>query len=512
MKIDYVICTYSGVYNRKFKDTNSINNKSQYLNKNLSLFSMFKNKITNITIMKPKVNKDHQKIKNYYNNDNINENTRKIINIQKCKNVGISYGQFLTHIYIDYITDNMKDYYIFSEDDYIPFSDNWDKIFIDNYQENSFLCLGKNIDFNNIEKEKTYKDKSFTLPDFSIGIISKNTIKKIFEKIRYDDILILFREVEKEAIHINQIVFGYILHISDIKSFDLKQKYLSLFYEAADDNLYLVNYPISDRRYNHKNIIKKYENPLFIPIDILYSEKLQKQLIQIYINLINPIIFNTLCCSIINKDLLIISNSCVGWDVHKKIYKNTIYGSPFIGTLIFDDIQYLKLCNNITHYMDIEPVVNCNSDYGKKYIHKSIKAVYPIIHLDDIEIHCIHEEDPKIAMDKYNRRRLRFLETISKNNYLIINLMTFGELFNDHENIDLYIEKFLQIKNDNIISLFIGPENKSIENKSYIKTEYCNNKSLIRDSSGVYNFNDQIFFSNIFVNFILTNIIHFKEI
>jgi uncharacterized protein (DUF1919 family) len=58
------------------------------------------------------------------------------------------------------------------------------------------------------------------------------------------------------------------------------------------------------------------------------------------------------------KEILIVSNSCVGVNVVHKLYPNREYTTPFIGTLIPNDQEYLRLCNNIIYYMNLEPIIS----------------------------------------------------------------------------------------------------------------------------------------------------------
>ena len=52
----------------------------------------------------------------------------------------------------------------------------------------------------------------------------------------------------------------------------------------------------------------------------------------------------------------------------------------------------------------------------KYYLHKDISIPYPVIHLDDIEIHFIHENNNDLCINKFNRR-LERLKNIYNINY-----------------------------------------------------------------------------------------------
>ena len=125
VRINLIITTYAGMYHKFYsKDDTSNKDKKQYLKYNLSLINKTANNLTQITIMKPRINSNHAEIPNYYNFDNIDiSNIKDKIKIYECQNIGISYGQFLTAIF----KDNDFDYYIFIEDDYFPCIDNFEK-------------------------------------------------------------------------------------------------------------------------------------------------------------------------------------------------------------------------------------------------------------------------------------------------------------------------------------------------------------------------------------------------
>ena len=96
---------------------------------------------------------------------------------------------------------------------------------------------------------------------------------------------------------------------------------------------------------------------------------------------------------------IIISNSCLGFGLSDNIYTGE-YNNPFVATLIPDDENYLKLCSNLKYYMSCEPtcdyIPSNTTEYSKQtnsiwYNNPEVNIPYPIIHLEDIEIHCIHE-------------------------------------------------------------------------------------------------------------------------
>lgn len=182
MSINFVICSYGGEYPSRHYDSSEWFKKKYLHFYLLSLNSIWNENslIEKITIMKPKINKEHKIIEDYYDFSSLDiSNIKDKIQIIECENRCISYGQFFTAIEND--KNNLYDYYIFTEDDYIPFLEDFDKILIDSYDvENpNFLCLSVNY----LEKNKPYRwdyfGKNFIVPDFSIGILDKKSIEKI---------------------------------------------------------------------------------------------------------------------------------------------------------------------------------------------------------------------------------------------------------------------------------------------------------------------------------------------
>jgi uncharacterized protein (DUF1919 family) len=202
---------------------------------------------------------------------------------------------------------------------------------------------------------------------------------------------------------------------------------------------------------------------------------------------------------------IIISNTCVGRSI---IIKNNIfpYNNPFIGSLIPNDLEYVKLINNFNYYINIEPrleepknnTIFSIQNKSKYYLHKDIQTPYPVIHLDDIEIHFIHDFDNEKCIDKFKRRLDRLKNIINNNDYKIIVTLSFSEIINNHDNILNYINEYFKNNNElNIEKYFIGPNEYNNGNINYININKWNNIKLNRDSSHIYDFNDQPFSINI---------------
>lgn len=167
---------------------------------------------------------------------------------------------------------------------------------------------------------------------------------------------------------------------------------------------------------------------------------------------------------------IFISNCCLGQQLHN-MKCNCEYNNPFIATLIPEDSHFLKLCENLIYYMNCEPTCDNNpsniTDYSNQtngvwYNNPAVEKNYPIIHLDDVEIHCIHEYSISETLITFKRRMERFKDIIKSNNYNIFYIMTWANLFTIHANNDYkpYISRFLSNnKEENNKFIFLGPEN-----------------------------------------------------
>lgn len=97
--------------------------------------------------------------------------------------------------------------------------------------------------------------------------------------------------------------------------------------------------------------------------------------------------------------LSIVSNNCWGGMIYHTLGLECL--SPFRNLFLLDK-DYLKLLQNLTRYMQCE----LRMDHWGVDIHSGQK--YPILLLDDIEIHCNHASDPKQAIADWKRRVKRF--------------------------------------------------------------------------------------------------------
>ena len=214
---------------------------------------------------------------------------------------------------------------------------------------------------------------------------------------------------------------------------------------------------------------------------------------------------------------IIISNTCLGqYLMHK--FSILPYNNPFIATLIPNDNDYIKLINNLQYYLNLNPIlgeakIDSFFAYQNKqayYNYPEIKTPYPVIYLGDIEIHCIHENNDSICLDKFKRRQQRMLEIIKTSNYNIIILLSFSEFINHHDNYELIINNFYENNKSNESNLktykiFIGPTKYNNKYENYINIDEWNDISLERNVSNVLKFNNQSFITLKMYEYITNN-------
>ncbi len=211
--------------------------------------------------------------------------------------------------------------------------------------------------------------------------------------------------------------------------------------------------------------------------------------------------------------LIINSNTCVASEIYSRL--KIKYLSPLIGTLIPNDEEYIKFiekfksildsCINVTLYPKSDTIFERQSQH-KYYQHRLIKVPYPIIQIESIDIHCIHEKDCAIALKKFKRRIERSKNIIQTNKYKILNVLVFTELITDTNDYEQIIKDFLTNKDINTINIFLGPNKYKIQTDNikniYISNSYFDNISLERDSSFIIKANNQNISADILTDYI----------
>lgn len=138
-------------------------------------------------------------------------------------------------------------------------------------------------------------------------------------------------------------------------------------------------------------------------------------------------------------DVSIISQNCIGGIIYN--YIGTEFSSPTINMFIEDE-NFVKLVENLPHYLSVTPVALC-----EKYIDPIDPSIsYPKIIVDDIEICCMHYANCDEAILAWERRKKR----VNLNKVLII-----ANSWNMHENEEL-VKRICDISQYKVICFTYG--------------------------------------------------------
>jgi uncharacterized protein (DUF1919 family) len=208
----------------------------------------------------------------------------------------------------------------------------------------------------------------------------------------------------------------------------------------------------------------------------------------------------------------IISNSCVGYGIYKSLNSNISeflieYTNPLIASLFLDDEEYVKFCENYDYYISLklefkEPKITTNwyRDVNDNR-YQNGDRLYAVSHLNDVEIHWIHDYHIDTILKKYQGR----LE-LDKNITNKIFVWCQSEMFNIHteEKRKELIYRFLNIKYK---SIFLTNDfNLQYENDNHIcyyVDEWKDKDIHKRDNYYLIPWNNQLFNIEIFKNIIL---------
>lgn len=187
-----------------------------------------------------------------------------------------------------------------------------------------------------------------------------------------------------------------------------------------------------------------------------------------------------------------ITNNCLAQAIYFSEARE--YDSPFIGSIFLNDYQYVKLCKNYEYYISLNPVFGepkkdsiwANQNNGAWYKHIEIQPTYPVMFLDDIEIHWIHENNINLLLEKYNRRIQRYRDSKS----VPLFMLSFSDLCNDHSkyNYKKLIDDFTSIEN----SLYLTKYKEDINNRQnvFLIKDWIETTNE-RNDSHIYNFHSK---------------------
>ena len=168
------------------------------------------------------------------------------------------------------------------------------------------------------------------------------------------------------------------------------------------------------------------------------------------------------------------------------------------------------MCHNYNYYISLTPIFDepkndsiwCKQNNGPWYKHIEITPGYPVMFLDDIEIHWIHEHSIDLLLEKYNRR----IERYRQKNIEPLFLLSMSDLCNDHseeEYLNL-ITNFTNIKNSIYLTKYSS--DLKINNNIFLIKDWISTSNQ-RNSSHIYEFhsisNREKYFKDIIANKLL---------
>lgn len=333
MKINLILATYGGLPNKHLTN----DKKQYYLRLNLHCLNKLKTTIDKITIMKPRVDATDKLVTDYYNFSDINiDNIQNKIEIVECDNIGISYGQVFAAMM--HGNNENYDYHFWLEDDYVICGDHFEKIITSIHQstpdcDNTHICpfIYKNKKWKIIPYARQIEETDENIaalnkkisehgaehlechiPDMmQLGLFSKSVVQKIKSRFGSFDKVIDFFNIPLTKIWLHQILFGYVLHLSDVRIQDTAKTMMNIFYETSIDKIFLCNYPENvntwkERPYNNDLLCL----PLCIPIDTLvFPEKFKEDM-----TLLQKYLSTETCLSVVyNKYADVVSQQLNNW-------------------------------------------------------------------------------------------------------------------------------------------------------------------------------------------------------
>jgi len=137
---------------------------------------------------------------------------------------------------------------------------------------------------------------------------------------------------------------------------------------------------------------------------------------------------------------MLISNGCAAGNYYKET--GEIYPHPLMFSLFLNDYEYIKLCNNLDHYMDIIPTfINLPNSLRHN------NTLYPIMKLEDIVIHWIHATSETDVLDKWIRRVKRYKNSNCEPIFFICPM----NKYENNKELNDMMKQFLNIKNSYLI-------------------------------------------------------------
>lgn len=104
----------------------------------------------------------------------------------------------------------------------------------------------------------------------------------------------------------------------------------------------------------------------------------------------------------------IISNSCVGWSAHQKLYPHQPYVNGFIASLLYDDEQFVELAENYKEIIARKTVMVPTAYEDLRFLSPVFERVgYPVTRFGPVDVSWIHAEASDAVIETFERRQAR---------------------------------------------------------------------------------------------------------
>ena len=145
----------------------------------------------------------------------------------------------------------------------------------------------------------------------------------------------------------------------------------------------------------------------------------------------------------------IISNSCLGFYAHKKMYPTTKYVNGFMSTLMHDDEQFVELAENGASIFTKFKIHLCRDRRAVRYPPPvTPHPNYPIAKFGPVDISFIHSHNGTESIKQFKRRQ----ERGASQNVEHIFVLCVHEMFQGRN--DKLIDRFLNIPHKSVLLTF----------------------------------------------------------
>jgi len=119
---------------------------------------------------------------------------------------------------------------------------------------------------------------------------------------------------------------------------------------------------------------------------------------------------------------IIISFNCAGGAIYTKL--NYKYNTPLVGHLFRSDEDFLKFCLDLKNNLNADVIAT--QPLRQRYYGVSNKN-YVVTKHNNIEIHWIHDYNPRHVIENFKRRLERIINTLNENAVIVFSETCLGK-------------------------------------------------------------------------------------